>query len=176
MAAWLRVALTISLASTVLAGSASARDARTPTLWWNDPVIVEQITLTDAQRQKMDASWGAYEKKVAPVRDARANQREFVEALEKGDYERARKLLSQWVDADQTPRRAMAELKLDILPQLTADQRSKLLESYPRLIRRNWAPSIVWGPAPPTPVVPDAPKGPKPMGAKPRPKGTPKKP
>ncbi len=40
----------------------------------------------------------------------------------------------------------MIELKLTILPMLDADHRARLLEKYPRLVRRNWRPNPRWGP------------------------------
>lgn len=157
-------ALCVVLAGVLLAGPTVAKEVTPPVLWWNDPIIVEQVGLTDVQRQKMDAAWDVYQKKIAPIREARASQREFVEALEQGDFERGRKLLAQWVEADQTPRRAMAELKLDVLPLLASEQRVSLVKTYPRLIRRNWAPALVWGAGPhAAPGPPRRPDG-KPRG------------
>lgn len=126
------------------------------TTWWDDPTIVEQLEITDAQRAKMTEVFSELREQINPRRYNAVTQKPFLEALEKGEWDEAREQGERWVSSLQGPKRAMIELKLRVLPILSAEQRGKMISLYPRLIRRSWAPAARWTDAPP------ADKGPAP--------------
>lgn len=125
------------------AGSAHA-GAPDRTLWWNDPVIVEQVGLSEGQRSKMDAAYASYSERASSGRRTRDVKNDFLAALEKGDWKDARTQLDLWTSQESNPQHAMAEMKLEILQLLSADQRNTLMESYPRILRRPWRPVLSW--------------------------------
>jgi Spy/CpxP family protein refolding chaperone len=160
------LALLSAIAFVGLPGNALAQAAPAPapaptrTLWWNDPVIVGEIGLRDEQRSKMDAAFDGYQQKLASGPKMQDNQRKFLEALEAGQWDLAQKIVGEWFASGSSPQQAMAELKLKVLPVLDADQRTKLLASYPRVIRRQWRPAVGWARKPagrPTPKQPAKP-------------------
>lgn len=118
------------------------------TLWWNDPVIVQEIGLSQAQRSKMDAAYAEYEEKAEAARKNRGGQRDFVEALETGQWDRARTLLDTWADVQTNPQYAMGEMKLELLQLLSQKQLDELVKDYPRVVRRQWRPAVSWGARP----------------------------
>ena len=128
----------------MMAGMADAQQNPERLLWWNDPLIVDELSLSHEQRQQMDRAYSDFRQTVEPLRRKPTTQKPYLEALEGGDWQVAKSESGKWLDADQTPKRAMIELKLTILPMLSADQRARLLEKYPRLIRRNWSPNPRW--------------------------------
>ena len=130
---------------TMMAGTADAQQDRKRLLWWNDPLIVDELTLSRAQRRKMDRAYQDFRRTAEPLRRQPTTQKPYLEALETGNWRAAKSESKKWLDAEQTPKRAMIDLKLEILPMLSADQRARLLEKYPRLIRRNWRPNPRWG-------------------------------
>ncbi len=138
-------AVTLLLGAMMMAGAADAQQSRRPLLWWNDPLIVDELSLNNDQRQKMDRAYRNFLGAVEPLRRQPTTQKPYLEALEGGDWKAAKSESRKWLEADQTPKRAMIELKLAILPILSEDQRARLLEKYPRLVRRNWRPSPRWG-------------------------------
>lgn len=141
----LPLAITVLLAALATAGIAGAQKADPQLLWWNDPVIVEELSLERGQRQKMDQAYEAYRKTVEPLRRTPTTRMPYLDALERGDWATAETELEKWLQADRTPKQAMGELKLAILPMLSGDQRARLLEKYPRLVRRSWSPNPRWG-------------------------------
>jgi len=129
----------------VSGGSAAAEEgSRARTQWWNDPVIVREISLTSQQRTQMDAAFERYSEKLDASRRDRSLHNEFLETLEKGDWARGRELLDQMSSRAAGPHEAMNELKLEVLPLLSDAQREGLLERYPRVIKRQWRPAVGW--------------------------------
>ena len=140
------VGLSVVLGSTLgLAGSVAAQ-AQLPklVLWWNDPVIAEPLGITDEQREKMNQAFSDYEKVAGPARRKSVTRKPYLVALENGNWELAKTEAERWLESDQVPKRAMVELKLAVLPILSADQRSRLVAQYPRLVRRPWNPAPKW--------------------------------
>ncbi len=131
--------LALPVGAQVEKGGSAAR-----TQWWNDPVIVQEISLTGEQRSQMDAAFERYSSKLDAVRQNRGLQNEFLEALEKGDWARGRKLLDELSARSTNPHLEMSKLKLEILPILSDAQREKLLAGYPRVIKRQWRPAVGW--------------------------------
>lgn len=117
------------------AGSAPARGPRNG--WWNDPKVVEQLTLSEEQRKKMD---GYYENFREALRagEGREARSAFTEALKAGDWKKARSSLAQLSKESSLPVQTHGELKIDILSTLSKEQLAKLVEGYPRLIAQPW--------------------------------------
>jgi len=128
------------LAVMLLASAAHAQPDRLEQMWWNDSLIVDDLGLSKAQRQQMDAAYQRYWNTTEPLRREAVSQRPYLQALEAGDWKAAKKASDEWLAASQKPIRAMIELKLAVLPLLTSKQRETVAEKYPRLIRRNWNP------------------------------------
>jgi len=140
-----RLAVVIALALGLAAGaSAQKRQLPKRIVWWDDPMIVEQIGLTDDQRARMNEVFSRYQDALDPRRYTAVSQKPYLDALERGDWEQARADADRWIESLQGPKRAMAELKLQVLPILSAEQRGKLIQHYPRVIRRSWSPSPRW--------------------------------
>ncbi len=152
------VAVTLLVGVMMMPGMADAQQDRKRILWWNDPMIVDELSLSDDQRRKMDRAYRDFQRTVEPLKREPTTQRPYLEALEGGDWKAAKSESGKWLDATLAPKRAMIEMKLAILPLLSADQRARLLEKYPRLIRRNWSPNPRWG----APVQPRRKPGAKP--------------
>lgn len=118
---------------------AAARRRRTRAsesmVWWNSPSVVEQLSLADEQRAKMDGYLRAYRRK-EPEDNRRPS---FGDALAAGSWLEARAQLKQLEDQAVASIRARGELKIDVLSILSEDQRKTLVERYDRLIRQRWA-------------------------------------
>jgi Spy/CpxP family protein refolding chaperone len=138
-------------------GASAQRPLPKRTSWWNDPMIVKKLTLTDGQRQKMNALFVEYDKS-GPRRPNVVTQKPYLEALEKGDWALAQKEIDRWLVSDEQPKRAMAELKVKILPLMSDEQRALLKQHYPRIIRRTWIPAARWGDTRPGGPKPKKPK------------------
>jgi Spy/CpxP family protein refolding chaperone len=127
-----------------------AKPAKRPEtrLWWNDPAIVEKLSLSGEQRAQMDQLFGTYlsERKNA-ARSSNA-RKPFLEALEQGDMERARSKLDSWAEGERAGVQAGGKLKIEGLSLLSDEQRKALASAYPRLIRKSWVPRPSWEPAP----------------------------
>jgi Spy/CpxP family protein refolding chaperone len=137
------------LSAPARAADPAAEPAKRPEarLWWNDPAVVEKLSLSGEQRAQMDQLFETYlsERKNA-ARSKNANKR-FLEALEQGDGERARKELDSWAEGERAQVRAGGKLKIEVLSLLSEEQRQALASAYPRLIRKNWGPRPSWEPA-----------------------------
>ena len=126
------------LAAILFAGAAGAKPDGLQQMWWNDSRTVDDLGLSKAQRKQMDTAYQRYRTTMEPLRRQAVSQRPYLEALEAGDWKTAKQASSEWLAASQVPVRAMIDLKLAVLPILTAQQRAIALEKHPRLIRRNW--------------------------------------
>jgi len=117
-------------------------------LWWNDPAVVEKLSLSGDQRAEMDRLFETYrsaQKSYAQQGNARTA---FHEALKQGDAERARKELASWVKREGVLVQAAGELKIGVLSLLSEEQRKTLASSYPRLFPQPWMPRASWEPQP----------------------------
>jgi len=103
-------------------------------LWWNDAGIVKSLSLTEAQRKKMDAYLAAYREKVPEARRRAA----FHQALAKSDWDEARKQLDQLSKFADESVRTRGNLKIETLSLLTEEQHKKLVDHFPRLIYKPW--------------------------------------
>lgn len=105
-------------------------------VWWNDLRVVEELSLSEEQREKMDAYLEAFRQTAPP--DGQETFASFMEALGAGEWKEARSELKRLSEQASAPIRARGELKIDVLSVLSDEQREKLAERYPRLIRQRW--------------------------------------
>ncbi len=103
-------------------------------LWWNDPGIVEVLSLTDEQRKKMREYLKAYRKKVPENRRPEA----FHETLVQGNWKNARIETEKVAKLAETSVRMRGALKIDVLLLLSEEQHKMLVDRYPRLIYKPW--------------------------------------
>jgi len=103
-------------------------------LWWNDKELVKSLSLTDAQRKKMDGYLAAYRKNVPEERRRVA----FHEALAQGHWDEGRAEIEKLARAADASVRTRGNLKLEILSTLTKEQHKKLVDGYPRLVYKPW--------------------------------------
>lgn len=108
-----------------------------PSGWWNEPSIVEALTLSEAQRKKMDGYLETFRKTLQGGEGAAARNA-FTEALQAGEWKKARSELDEISAEASRPLRAHGQLKIDVLSTLSKEQLAKLVESYPRLISQPW--------------------------------------
>jgi hypothetical protein len=130
----------------LLAGPALGQAATERHHWWRDAALTQQLALTAKQQTQLDAAFA----KSLEVRRAGSPQKarvQFHEALQKGDAAGARQALQAWTGAEQTQVRAGAELKLEAMNVLSAEQWKKLVSQRPELLRQAWTPRPSW-PAP----------------------------
>lgn len=105
--------------------------------WWNEPTVVEKLTLSEEQRKKMDGYLDTFRKVLREAEGAAARDA-FTEALTAGDWKKARSKLDELSAASSQPLLAHGQLKIDVLSTLSKEQLAKLAESYPRLIGQPW--------------------------------------
>ncbi len=103
-------------------------------LWWDDPKIVKNLSLTDEQRKKMGEYLEAYRKN--PPQDLRPEA--FHETLVQGDWEAGRSESERLAKRAATSVRMRGTLKIDVLSLLSKEQRELLVDRYPRLIYKPW--------------------------------------
>ncbi|MBW2316714.1 MAG: hypothetical protein JRH10_21330, partial [Deltaproteobacteria bacterium] len=112
-------------------------------LWWNDPKMVKDLSLTDEQRNKMGESLKAFREKVP--RDRRPEV--FHETLVKGNWKEARVESGKLAESADTAVRLRGKLKIDVLSLLSKEQHQKLVDLYPRLIYQPWRRAMREAPA-----------------------------
>lgn len=146
--AWLALAPGASLAQEGAAAEKQAADepaaaaepapaARSgPRVWWNDDQAVETLSLSEEQREKMDAYLAEYREK--SDRESRLTPDAFFDALRGGDWAKARAELKRLSDDAMVPVEARGNLKIEVLALLSDEQLAKLVERYPQLIERPW--------------------------------------
>ncbi len=103
-------------------------------VWWNNPTIVEELSLAEEQRKKMDGYLDEY-RRTEPEEDRRLS---FNEALRDGNWGKARSELKQLSDQIAASIRARGELKIDVFSALSDTQQKTLVERYRPLISQPW--------------------------------------
>jgi Spy/CpxP family protein refolding chaperone len=127
--------------------AAVAQPAAPGVLWWNDPKLVEKLSLGAEQRGKMDALWKTYDE------SARANaigkpRASYYGALHQAKYDEARKQSEAWAAAASALVRADGALKVGVFSLLSAEQRKQLDAMNPHLASFVWMPRPTWVPQP----------------------------
>jgi hypothetical protein len=112
--------------------------------WWNDPALVKDLSLSAEQRAAADALYEAHDAKLRSGGGRGAAQAAFTAALERGDWDAAQKQLDQQAAEAGEPLRAAGELKIEVLRQLSPEQRAGLAARYPRILSTPWAPRATW--------------------------------
>ena len=128
--------------------------------WWNAPTIFENLLLSGDQRAQMDQLFETYRNERRNAAQSSNARDSFLEALEQGDGERARRELDAWMEGERALLQATGKLKIEVLALLSEEQRKAMASAYPRLIRQNWMPRRSWEP-PPQQKRPDAKRQPK---------------
>ncbi|MCP3963556.1 MAG: hypothetical protein GY719_37445 [bacterium] len=120
---------------------AAARDGMTRVIsrmWWNQPEKVATLALKVEQREKMDTLGRAYLESQRGSNAGREAFGSFAEALEAGDWDAARERSKTLAEATSGPVQAQANLMIDALALLSADQRAKLAAELPGLLSGPW--------------------------------------
>ena len=127
--------------------AAAAKPAAPGVLWWNDPQLVEKLSLGAEQRGRMDALWKTYDASVRAnaIGKPRAS---YFGALHQAKYDEARKQSEAWATAAGALVRADGALKIGVLSLLSAEQRTKLDAMNPHLASFVWMPRPSWVPQP----------------------------
>ncbi len=108
-------------------------------LWWNQPQKVEELGLSDAQRSRMDGHLVAFlEQRGEELKKHREALKNLGEALGRGDTTAARASRDEIATTTSTPVQQQIDMMIAVIAELTAEQRGKLSESYPRLLSRLW--------------------------------------
>ena len=118
-------------------------------LWWNDPAVVEKLGLSGDPRAQMDQLLETYRSERKSAARSSNARGPFLEALEQGDMDRARRELDSWAEGERALIRAGGKLKIGVLSLLSEEQRKALESDYPRLIRQTWMPRPSWERPPP---------------------------
>jgi Spy/CpxP family protein refolding chaperone len=103
-------------------------------LWWEDPTLVEALSLTDEQRKKMGEILSAYRKKLPQIVQPEA----FHETLVQGDWKAARRESDKLAKNAETSVQMRGTLKIDVLSLLSKEQRETLVDRYPRVVYQPW--------------------------------------
>jgi Spy/CpxP family protein refolding chaperone len=118
-------------------------------LWWNDPSVVEKLSLSDDQRAQMDGLLETNNNQRKTQLGLAKLRGEFNEALKQGDVDQARKGLASWAEEQKAVIQALGELKIGVIPLLSPEQRKALSSAaYPQLIQTPWTPKARWGARP----------------------------
>jgi Spy/CpxP family protein refolding chaperone len=119
-------------------------------LWWNDPAVVEKLSLSDDQRAQMDRLFETFKSERKNASRSSNAQGRFLAALEQGDMDQARNELDSWAEGERAQVQAAGKLKLEVVSLLSEEQREALESAYPRLIRKNWMLRASWEPRQPS--------------------------
>ena len=139
----------VYLGSAAVAQEAGGRPLRAPAegprIWWNQPRFVDGLALDSEQRGGMDRVLErhveARREKGRSYKQARA---EVARAAQAGDWEAAEAASVRLGEAAAELARLEGGLVVDVLRLLTAEQRAKLRDEFPAILRRPW---LFGGPA-----------------------------
>ena len=113
---------------------------RVTRIWWNRPPLIELLGLAEGQRKTMDDAFVARLTAAGepPAAMLAANDA-FATALEKADWAAARAARARVSDEEGKMRLQELETTILVLELLTDDQRAKLAEERPFVLRGGWA-------------------------------------
>lgn len=138
-------------ATASLAASAQAQESRAtsdrgraPAMWWQQLRVAEVLALTAEQRSGLDA---LLEDRIEARRDLarrfRRARADVARAARDGDWEAARAARVGLGEAASRLSSVDADLLIDAMRLLTAEQRATLAKEFPAVLRRPW---LVGGP------------------------------
>ena len=117
------------------ARSAESRARVLASMWWNEAALVEDLSLSGTVRSEMNRIYDSY---LDERPKSGAGRAAFRDALNEGDWEKARKRLDEAVALAGEPLRAQGELKIAILSLLSDAQRAKLAKKDPNPLSQPW--------------------------------------
>jgi Spy/CpxP family protein refolding chaperone len=124
--------------------------------WWNQPQLIEALSLAPEQRAKMDA---LLLQSIATQRAAQQQQHEqqraLKEALEAGKWDAARQAATAAAEGMSTAWRAQTNLKIDVLALLDAEQQRLVTSQYRQVLRQTSVLTRLRGNARRLPLTPD---------------------
>jgi len=121
------------------------RKDRPKFMWWNDPAIVSDLSLSETQRSAMEAAWQSYEAAVEALPNPAELSKRFDSALAGGRWSEAENATQELAKATSERVSANGLLKVSVLKQLKAEQFTKLTGKYPRLVAQpSWRPRPAW--------------------------------
>ena len=105
--------------------------------WWNQPNLVDALSLTTEQRAKMDVLLAQSMDNVrAAQQQQREQQRALKEALEAGNWDAARQATDAAAEGMTAAWRAQATLKIEVLALLDPDQQRLVTSQYRQVLRQ----------------------------------------
>jgi len=108
-------------------------------IWWNREPIYTALSLSEAQRKKMDRRLAdALESRRRAALEVRDTRAELDRALIAGEWKTADAAGERLSKAVATYSRQETRLKLAVISQLDASQRQTLAERYPAVLKRSW--------------------------------------
>lgn len=120
-------------------GTAHRAPAEGPRIWWNQSRFVDGLALTGDQRGGMDE---ILERHLQARRDKgrlyRLARAEVARAAQAGHWEAAGAASVRLGEAGAELARLEGDFVVGVLRLLTADQRAKLKDGFPMILRRPW--------------------------------------
>ncbi len=105
--------------------------------WWNQPDLVDALSLTPEQRAKMDALLlQSMDSLRAAQQRQHEQQRVLKEALDAGKWDAARQAADAAADGMTAAWRAQTTLKIDVLALLDPDQQRLVTSRYRQVLRQ----------------------------------------
>ena len=105
--------------------------------WWNQSELIDALSLTPEQRERMDALLlRSLEMQRAAQQQQRQQQRASKEALEAGNWDAARQAALAAADSMATAWRAQTTLKIDVLALLDPNQQRLVTSQYRQVLRQ----------------------------------------
>ncbi len=105
--------------------------------WWNQPDLVDALSLTPEQRAKMDALLlQSMDSLRAAQQRQHEQQRVLKEALDAGKWDAARQAADAAADGMTAAWRAQTTLKIDVLGLLDPDQQRLVTSRYRQVLRQ----------------------------------------
>ena len=108
-------------------------------MWWNKPARAAELSLSDEQREAMDAALRVYlEARRTDAADHQEVFQSFGKALVAGNAKATREVGERVIETIATPMRRQIELMIEVIALLTPPQREILATRYPQLVNRPW--------------------------------------
>lgn len=136
-----------ALASKTTTAAQSLSDRTQRNIWWNNQLMIETLALSQTQRDGMNALLKDMLEKRRDVQAKSARLRsDFLEAVEKREWDRARTVSEEISDDIAEFGRLEGRLKVDVLSMFSVPQLEKLVAEFPRLVQRPWLMGGTGGP------------------------------
>lgn len=108
-------------------------------VWWNRPQRIEELELDKELRERLDAMAVEFLDAQVARRDQQASViQAFNKALVDGDWEAAKEINGTLSQSNAAQASAGREFRIQVLSQLSDEQRKAMVENYPQIMRRQW--------------------------------------